>query len=98
MSGFKVETAEDGMQALKLLDAKTYDVIFSDIEMPNMNGLEFLRRVRKHATSAKTPVVMLSTLDSTEVQQKVTQLGGNHYLVKPFTGERMKTALKAIGF
>jgi DNA-binding response OmpR family regulator len=98
MSGFKVEVAEDGMQALKILDGKTFDVIFSDIEMPNMNGMEFLKRVRKHATAAKTPVVMLSTLDSPEMQTKLTQLGANHYLVKPFSGDRMKTALKAIGF
>lgn len=97
MSGFKVEVAEDGMQALKILDTKTFDVIFSDIEMPNMNGMEFLKRVRKHATAAKTPVVMLSTLDSPEMQAKITQLGANHYLVKPFSGERMKTALKAVG-
>jgi DNA-binding response OmpR family regulator len=97
MSGFKVEIAEDGMQALKLLDAKIFDVIFSDIEMPNMNGMEFLKRVRKHATAGKTPVVMLSTLDNPEMKAKLTQLGANHYLVKPFSGDRMKSALKAVG-
>lgn len=97
MSGFKVDIAEDGIQALKVLDSKTFDVIFSDIEMPNMNGMEFLKRVRKHTTAAKTPVVMLSTLDSPEMQTKLTQLGANHYLVKPFSGDRMKAALKAIG-
>jgi DNA-binding response OmpR family regulator len=92
-----VEIAEDGIQALKILDTKTFDVIFSDIEMPNMNGMEFLKRVRKHATAAKTPVVMLSTLDSPEMQAKLTQMGATHYLVKPFSGDRMKTALKAVG-
>jgi two-component system, chemotaxis family, chemotaxis protein CheY len=83
---------------MKLLDGKVYDVIFSDIEMPNMNGMEFLKRVRKHTTAAQTPVVMLSTLDSPEMQTKLKQLGANHYLVKPFTGDRMKAALKAVGF
>lgn len=97
MSGFKVETAEDGLQALKILDVKTFDVVFSDIEMPNMNGMELLRRIRKHATAAKTPVVMLSTLDSVEMQTKVKQLGANHYLVKPFSSDRMKSALQAVG-
>ncbi|TAE30948.1 MAG: response regulator [Candidatus Kapaibacterium sp.] len=97
MSGFKVDLAEDGIQGLKVLDSKTFDVIFSDIEMPNMNGMEFLKRVRKHATAGKTPVVMLSTLDSPEMQAKLQQLGANHYLVKPFSGDRMKTALKAVG-
>jgi DNA-binding response OmpR family regulator len=98
MSGFKVEVAEDGIQALKVLDTKTFDVIFSDIEMPNMNGMELLKRIRKHATAAKTPVVMLSTLDSADMQAKLKQLGANHYLVKPFSSDRMKTALQAIGF
>jgi DNA-binding response OmpR family regulator len=98
MSGFKVETAEDGIQGIKMLDGSVYDIIFSDIEMPNMNGMEFLKRVRRHSTASKTPVVMLSTLDNPELQAKLKQLGANHYLVKPFTGERMKTALKALGF
>ncbi|MCU0424033.1 MAG: response regulator [Candidatus Kapabacteria bacterium] len=98
MSGFKVEIAQDGIEALKILDAKTFDVIFSDIEMPNMNGMELLKRIRKHATAGKTPVVMLSTLDSAEMQTKLKQLGANHYLVKPFSGDRMKTALQAVGF
>lgn len=97
MSGFKVDIAQDGIEALKILDTKTFDVIFSDIEMPNMNGMELLKRIRKHATAAKTPVVMLSTLDSPDMQAKVKQLGANHYLVKPFSSDRMKSALQAVG-
>jgi two-component system chemotaxis response regulator CheY len=98
MSGFTVDFAEDGMQALKLLDTKVYDLIVSDIEMPNMNGLEFLRRARKHSTASATPIIMLSTLDSPEMMEKVKQLGGNYYLVKPFKGDSIRAALNAVGF
>jgi two-component system chemotaxis response regulator CheY len=97
MMGFRVEIAEDGIQALKKLDEAQFDVIFSDIEMPNMNGMELLKRIRKHATAAKTPVVMLSTLDSEEMKSKLQTLGANYYLVKPFSAERMKSALQSIG-
>ncbi len=98
MSGFKVELAEDGLQALKMLDTQKFDLIVSDMEMPNMNGMEFLRGARKHANATTVPIIMLSTLDSPEMIAKVKQLGANHYLVKPFSGESIKNALKLLGF
>ncbi|MCS6808014.1 MAG: response regulator [Bacteroidota bacterium] len=97
MSGFKVDVANDGLEAMKLLNTKTFDLIVADIEMPNMNGMELLKRIRNHKQSSATPVIMLSTLDSPEMQTKLKQLGANYYLVKPFTGERIKAALQAVG-
>lgn len=97
MSGFAVETASDGLQALHILDTQPFDLIVSDLEMPNMNGLEFLRRAKKHKNAEHTPIIMLSTVNTEEVKQKVQQLGGSYYLVKPFSAESIKTALKAVG-
>jgi CheY-like chemotaxis protein len=85
------------LKALKFIDANQYDLIFSDIEMPNMNGYELLSRIRRSVKNSKTPVVMLSTLDKPEEIAKAKKLGANHYIVKPFTTEKMFQALKVAG-
>jgi two-component system, chemotaxis family, chemotaxis protein CheY len=97
MLGFTVEVAEDGIAALRKMDEKTYDLIISDIEMPNMNGLEFLKRARKHNTGGAVPIIMLSTLDTEELKTKLLQLGANQYLVKPFSAASIKAAIQSVG-
>ncbi len=87
--GFAVTTATDGLEALEACRKGTFDVVFSDIEMPNMNGVEFLRAVKRMPAFAKVPVVILSTLTDPAMIDRVTRLGAFHYMVKPFNGEKM---------
>jgi CheY-like chemotaxis protein len=87
--GFDVETAEDGMKALAACKDKKFDLVFSDIEMPNMNGIEFLRSAKKLPGYDKVPFVMLSTVDTTEMKTKAASFGAFHYMVKPFTDAKM---------
>lgn len=96
--GFNVTTATDGMQAMKLLETAQFDLIFTDLEMPNMNGKEFLRRARRHRTASKTPIVMLSTVDSPDVREEALQLGANCYVLKPFTSQSINQAMKTVGY
>lgn len=98
MLGFAVEQAADGLQALQMLDTKKYDLIVSDIEMPNMNGVEFLKRARKHPAASATPIIMLSTINSEEMKANLLRLGASYYLVKPFTATSIKEAIKSVGF
>jgi len=97
MKHFTVDTAEDGLAAKKLLEKGGYDLLVSDIEMPNMNGFELLAWVRKNATTAGMPVVMLSSLESPEVVERCTRLGANAYIVKPFTKEKVDAAFAKAG-
>ncbi len=94
--GLEVELAEDGLIASKMIDKKKYDVIFSDIEMPNMNGYELLRTVKRHPLNGSTPVIMLSTLNKPEDIDKAKKLGANFYMVKPFSADGVKNALKSL--
>lgn len=95
--GFDVTPAEDGLIGLEQARNGAFDLIFSDIEMPNMNGFEFLKAVRKLPAHAKTPVVILSTLNDDETLARMKALGATHYIVKPFTSEKMTEALKVCG-
>ncbi|OHD16019.1 MAG: hypothetical protein A2086_04865 [Spirochaetes bacterium GWD1_27_9] len=95
---FDVDLAEDGIKGLDLLSKNKYDLVFSDIEMPNMNGMELLTRAKKNPTTKNIPIVMLTSLDKQEIIDKAKELGASGYIVKPFTKEKMETLLKNIGF
>jgi two-component system, chemotaxis family, chemotaxis protein CheY len=95
--GYEADLAEDGLLGKKAVTANRYDLIFSDIEMPNMNGFEFLQWVRSDASRKSIPMIMLSTLDSPEVISRCTRLGASAYIVKPFTKDKVDAALKSLG-
>ena len=98
MMHFDVDMAEDGLAAKKLIETKTFDLVISDIEMPNMNGFELLAWIKGRPDSKALPVVMLSSLDSPEVLQRCTKLGAAAYMVKPFTKEKIEASLAKAGF
>jgi CheY-like chemotaxis protein len=95
---FEATLASDGLEAKKALEAEggAFDLIVSDIEMPNMNGFEFLAFVKKSPIHRNVPVIMLSTLDSPEVMERCKRLGASSYIAKPFTKEKFETALSAL--
>jgi len=97
LHGFEVTQAEDGAKALAKLQAGQFDLVFSDIEMPNMNGLELLGRIKRDPKLSKTPVIMCTTLNSTEITDKAKKLGAVFHIVKPFTNVAVQAALKAAG-
>ena len=94
--GFTVDTAADGMEGLQKLRSSAYDVVFSDIEMPNMNGFEFIARIRRQARLKRLPVIMLSTRKDQTTIQRMQQLGANGYLTKPYSLDNIRKALKLI--
>lgn len=94
--GYEVDTAEDGLEALNKAKDSSYDLIFSDIEMPNMNGLEFLKNIKRESAYVKVPVVMLSTVDKPEIIDRAMKMGAAYYMIKPFTTEKMDEAFLII--
>ena len=98
LAGFEISLAVDGLEAKDRLAASTFDLVVSDIEMPNMNGFELLSFIRKNPTTAGLPVIMLSSLDGEDVRLRCDKLGAQAYIVKPFTLESMKGALAKAGF
>jgi two-component system, chemotaxis family, chemotaxis protein CheY len=82
--GYETVEAANGQEALKLLDGPKLDLIISDVNMPVMNGIEFLKQVRQHPTSRFTPVVMLTTEGQDEMKQQGKAAGAKAWIVKPF--------------
>lgn len=95
--GFEVETADDGLQGLEKAKAGEFNVVFSDVEMPNMNGLEFLKNLKRIDSYKQVPVIMLTTVDKQDVMDRADRLGASYYMVKPFNDEKMEDALKKVG-
>ena len=99
LSGFEVDTclnAGNGAQGLALLQQEAVDIILTDINMPEMNGEEFLRRIEEHDRYRSIPVVVIST-DATENRmQRMMQLGAKGYISKPFSPEALRGELERV--
>jgi chemotaxis protein histidine kinase CheA/CheY-like chemotaxis protein len=84
--GYQVEQARDGQEAWdKLRAGLPCDMIFCDIEMPRMNGLEFLSHLKREEKFAKVPVAMLTSRGADKHRQLAAELGATAYLTKPYT-------------
>ena len=83
--GYTCLSARDGREALQVLaQVGQVDAIFTDLEMPVMNGFEFLQECRKHHSKAKLPIVVLSSRNGEKHRKLAAHLGANAYLTKPF--------------
>ncbi len=85
-----VHEAGNGTEGLELLKAKPVDLILSDINMPSMDGLEFLRQIRAQNLAPGVPVVMITTESSEEHVKQAIQAGAQGYIRKPFTADQVK--------
>jgi len=99
VSGFNVGCfleAGDGEEALKVLEDEWVDLVLSDINMPNMNGMELVGRMSENEMLRSIPVVMVTTEASDEKVTKSKKLGAVGYIKKPFLPEDIKIALSNI--
>ena len=86
--------AGDGKEALEALKTQSVGLILSDINMPNMDGLEFLRNLKANESWKTLPVVMVSTEGSQAKVLEAVGLGAAGYVRKPFTAEQIKEKLE----
>ena len=94
--GFGVSSAGNGLEALELMSKERFDAVILDINMPQMNGLEFLQKIRADNTFASIPVVMLTTEGQDEDKDKAISLGATAYIVKPFKPTQLLSLLEKI--
>jgi two-component system, chemotaxis family, chemotaxis protein CheY len=85
-----VHEAGSGIEGLEILKSKQVDLILSDINMPSMDGLEFLRQVRAQNLAPGVPMVMITTESSEEHVKQAIEAGAQGYIRKPFTAEQVK--------
>jgi len=89
--------AGDGQEALKILDEEPVGLVLSDINMPGMNGIEMLTRLRQMEDKQDLPVIMVSTEGGEERVSEAMELGASGYVLKPFTAEGLVAQLKCLG-
>lgn len=92
----RVFEASDGLEALEKLKVEKVGLILSDINMPNMDGIEFLSRLKADDTFKTVPIVMVTTEGSQAKVMQALQLGAVGYVRKPFTAEQIKEKLAGI--
>ncbi|HUU05287.1 MAG TPA: sigma-54 dependent transcriptional regulator [Patescibacteria group bacterium] len=86
--GYQVDEAVSGMDALKKLKGRKYDLVISDIRMPDLNGIELLKKIKTH--EQELPVIMITAYAATHDAIEAMKLGAEDYIMKPFNLEELK--------
>lgn len=86
----KVIEADNGVDALNLVQTNTVDLILSDVNMPKMDGIEFLRQVRSIESAKNIPVLMITTEGSEQKVVEAISLGARGYIRKPFSADQVR--------
>jgi two-component system chemotaxis response regulator CheY len=94
--GAAVSEAPDGLAALKVLAKERFDLIFVDLNMPVMDGLKLIQRVREDPVHAGTRIVVCSTEGAEETEKQARRLGADDYLRKPVSRKAVEAALAAL--
>ncbi len=97
--GFEPENvfeAEHGKAALDVLEKESVDILFTDINMPEMNGLELIKAVRANEKLKELPIVVITTESADDFVQQAIAEGANSFLSKPFTPDQVKEKLEGI--
>ena len=91
-----VNEACNGFEALRILPRETFDVVVTDINMPDIHGLEVISFMRSSESHRDTPVVIVSTEGSVQDRQRGLSLGADAYLTKPFEPEQLVTVVREV--
>lgn len=94
--GMQIVEAENGVEALEVLKNNAVDAIILDINMPRMNGLEFLQKIKSEDNYAQIPVVMVTTEGQDEDKERAFALGAEKYIVKPFKPSQLLAVLEQV--
>ncbi len=91
---FETGEAASGFEALKMLPQQEYDLIITDINMPDINGLELINFIRSNARYKQIPIIIVSTERSEEDKKRGMALGATAYVTKPFKSVELQEIIK----
>ncbi|MBI5875744.1 MAG: response regulator [Deltaproteobacteria bacterium] len=94
IDGMEIFESKSGFEALKLLPHHSFNLIITDINMPDINGLELVSFVKKNQGYKHIPLIIITTEGSERDREKGLSLGANEYLVKPFNPEELQKLVK----
>lgn len=96
LKNLRVTEADDGVDGLRKLASAKFDIILTDINMPIMDGLKLVKRVRSDPTHQETPIVIITTEGANEDRQRALQLGANAYITKPIQAPQVIATVKEL--
>jgi two-component system chemotaxis response regulator CheY len=91
-----IHEAENGKAAMDTASLQPLDLIISDFNMPEMDGLGLLRAVRGHPVARRVPFILLTGRGDRELVVKAAQAGANNYLIKPFTAQVLREKIEQV--
>ena len=92
----EIREAGDGQEALAILGSHTINLVLSDVNMPNMDGLELLRTMSANPALKNIPVIMVTTEGSQMAVMKAAEVGAVGYIRKPFNADQIKEKLESV--
>jgi len=96
LRGIKIVEATDGVDGLKKLSSTAFDIIFTDINMPVMDGLKLISLVRDDPKYRTVPIVVITTEGALEDRERAMALGANAYITKPIQPNRILDVVKEL--
>jgi len=96
VKNLKVVEADDGVDGLRKLAAGKFDIILTDINMPIMDGLKLVKRIRIDPVHKDTPVIIITTEGSVEDRKRAIELGANAYITKPIQAPQVIAKVKEL--
>lgn len=95
-AGHTVTEASDGAEALNLAKGKTFDLVLSDVNMPNMDGISLTKELRSLPAFKFTPILMLTTEAGLDKKQDGKAAGATGWIVKPFNPDQLLSTIKKV--
>ncbi len=95
-AGYQTVEAKDGLEGLAKAQTGSFDLVISDVNMPNMDGIALCGELRKLSNFKFTPILMLTTESSTDMKMRGKAAGATGWLVKPFNPEKLLATIKRV--
>lgn len=95
-AGYQVVEASSGVDALQKVKGKSFDLVLTDVNMPQMDGITLCKELRKLSSFRFTPILILTTESSAEMKQSGKSAGATGWLVKPFDPDKLLSTIKRV--
>ncbi len=94
--GYEIETAVNGVDALKFLDGRDIDLVITDLHMPEMDGIALIKEIRSSENYKTIPILFLTTESQAEKKKLAKEAGATGWIIKPFVPDKLKAALRKV--
>ncbi len=95
-AGYNVLKGNDGVDAIQHLNGDTIDLVITDLNMPNMDGIELIKEIRGHASYQYSPILVLTTESQMIKKNEAREAGATGWIVKPFVKEKLLSVINKV--